>query len=162
MRRAPFHSPRLAAALILLPALAGCSDASIGLLGTGATERVEVYVDGPLSSLGSWRYYDGVRLLECDVLITATAEGGSSDARAEWVDGVVDLFDLQTGRYLASDYLYASEMGYVWGAPDLVNGERRTSRALRYTSYGPFRAYFLFRYESGGVTRETEHRFDCR
>ena len=156
------RAPRLAAALILLPPLAGCSDASIGLLGTGPTERVEVYVEGPLSSLGAWRYYDGVRLLECDVVITATAEGGSSDARADWVDGVVDLFDLQTGRDLASDYLYASEMGYVWGAPDLVNGERRTSRALRYTSYGPFRAYFLFRYEANGVTREAQHRFDCR
>ena len=162
MTRSRTHPLRLLAALALLPPLAGCSDGSVGLVGTGATERIVVDVDGPLSSLGAWRYYDGVRLLECDVRITATADGGSRGARAEWLDGVVDLYDLRTGQYLASDYLYAGEMDYLWGAPDIETGERRTARSLRYTSYAPFRAYFLFRYDADGFTRETEHRFDCR
>ena len=152
---------RLPAALCLLPVFSGCSDAAIGVIGTGPTGRVEVYVDGPLSSLGSWRYYDGVRLLECDIRLQASAEGGSSDASAEWLDGVVDLFDLETGRYLASDYLYPGDMEYLWGGREIVSGERLTARSLRYTSYGPYRAYFLFRYDADGVTRRAEHRFDC-
>lgn len=162
MCRSWSRSTRLRAAALLLPALAGCRDASIGLVGSGATSRVVVEIDGPLSTLGSWRYYDGVRLLECEVRVTATAQGGATGATAEWLDGVIDLYDLRTGRYLASDYLYAGEMEFLWGTRVIETGERITARPLSYTSYGPYRAYVLFRYDAGGVTRETEHRFDCR
>lgn len=162
MSRASFHPRRLLAAALLLPALAGCSDAAIGLVGSGVTGRMEVDVDGPLSSLGSWRYYDGVRLLECDIRLTATAVGGTVDSRALWLDGAVDLYDLHTGRYLGTDYFYVGELQHLWGARAIENGERRTGRTLRYTSYGPFRAFFLFRYEAGGITRDTRHRLDCR
>lgn len=147
---------------LALFALVSCSDASIGLIGSGVTDRVDVDVDGPQSSLGSWRYYDGVRLLECDVRITARAAGGSSGDRAEWLDARVDLYDLQSGRYLGSDYFYTGELEHLWGSPVIENGERRVARPLRYTSYGPFRAYFVFRYDSMGREFQTEHRFDCR
>ena len=153
---------RVGLVALLAAGAAACSDGSIGLVGSGPTERVEVEVDGPLSSLGSWRYYDGVRLLECDVRITARAIGGSSGSAAEWVDGVVDLYDLRSGRYLGSDYMYFREVADLWGAEQIETGEQRVARSLRYTSYAPFRAYFLFRYTVGNVTRDAEHRFDCR
>lgn len=162
MSRALLRPMRLLAAALLLPALAGCSDAGIGLVGSGVTEHMDVDVDGPLLSLGAWRYYDGVRLLECDIRLTATAEGGEIDSRAVWLDGVVDLYDLRTGEYLGTDYLYPGDLQYLWGDREIEAGERRTGRALRYTSYGPFRAYFLFRYDADGRTRETQHRSDCR
>ncbi len=147
---------------LLVGALAACSDASLGVVGGGISPRLEVHVDGPLSSLGAWRYYDGVRLLECDVRITATAEGGSVGSTAQWLDAVVDLYDLHTGQYLASDYMYLGEVEQFWGSRWIESGERVLSRSLRYTSYGPFRAYFVFRYRADGVNRRTEHRFDCR
>lgn len=151
-----------AAGLALSVALTGCSDASIGTLATGPVQRIEVEVDGPLSGLGSWRYYNGVRLLECDIRISAQAEGGSSGTSAEWLEGVVDLYDLRTGRYLGTDYMYAGEVADLWGARRIESGERLLSRSLRYTSYGPFRAHFLFRYSTGSETGRADHRFDCR
>ena len=146
----------------LAAGLAGCSDASLGVLESGPSRRLEVDVTGPLSSLGAWRYYDGVRLLECDVQVEAWADGGSSGSTAEWIDGVIDLYDLRTGQYLGSDYLYPGQLEYLWGSREIESGERQLARPLRYNSYGPFRAYFLFRYDAGGEPRETAHRFDCR
>ena len=140
----------------------GCSDASIGVLESGPTRHLEVELSGPTSSLGAWRYYDGVRLLECDVRMEARGEGGSSGTRADWLDGAVDLYDLRTGEYLGTDYLYASEVSYVWGDSSIETGERQQSRPLRYTSYGPFRAWVTFYYEAGGAAAEATHRFDCR
>ncbi|HEX6588582.1 MAG TPA: hypothetical protein VF039_06125 [Longimicrobiales bacterium] len=155
-RRAP------AAFTALALGIAACSDAGIGIVDSGTTQRVQVVVDGPLSSLGAWRYYDGVRLLECDVALEARAVGGSNDATAAWVDGVVDIYDLRTGQYLASDYFYAGELAYIWGDPDILAGERQLSRPFRYSSYGPFRVHFLFRYDAAGEPGRTQHRFDCR
>ena len=151
--------PLVAAALT---GVAGCSDASIGLLGSGPTERMIVEVDGPFSSLGAWRYHDGVRLLECDILVEARAEGGSDEARAEWRDARVDLYDLRSGRLLGSDYFYPGELAHVWGSAVIERGELQRARGLRYASYGPYRAYLEFSYLTGGETRVTEHRFDCR
>lgn len=141
---------------------AGCSDAAIGIVDAGVSRRVEVVVDGPLSSLGAWRYYEGVRLLECDVQLRAQAVSGSEGRAARWIDAVVDLYDLGTGQYLASDYFYAGELAYLWGEPEIESGERQVSRPLRYSSYGPYRAHLLFRYDAAGETRRTEHHFDCR
>lgn len=146
----------------VVAALAGCSDASLGVLGTGSSSRLDVDVVGPSSTLGAYRFYDGVRLLECDVTVEARADGGSTGATAEWLDGVIDIYDLRTGEYVASDYLYPGEMDYLWGAREIASGERQLSRPLRYTSYGPFRVYFSFWYDAGGEPRETTHRFDCR
>ena len=140
----------------------GCSDASIGMLETGTSRSVQVIVDGPLSSLGSWRYYDGVRLLECDLQLEARAVSGSAGSTAQWVDGVVDIYDMRSGQYLASDYFYAGELAYFWGDGEIESGERQYSRPLRYSSYGPFRVYVVFRYDAAGVPGRTEHRFDCR
>ena len=151
-----------AVAALVAGGLAACSDGSIGVLGTGSVRRLWVVLDGPLEGLGAWRYYDGVRLLECDVQVQAWAGGGSDDATAEWLEGRVDLYDLTTGQYLASDYMYAGEMDDVWGSREIENGERQLSRPLRYRSYGPFSAYFVFRYDAGGVDDRLEHRFDCR
>ena len=160
MNRSRISACALAAALALTGA---CGDAaSIDVLGTGTTRHTIVELSGPRSGLGMWRYYDGVRLLECDVQVEAWAEGGSSGAAAEWLDGAVDLYDLRTGEYLGTDYLYPSELEYLWGAREIENGERIYARPLRYTSYGPFRAYVSFRYDSGGEPREAAHRFDCR
>jgi hypothetical protein len=149
----------LAATLLGVP---GCSDASIGLLGSGPTDRMIVDVDGPFSSLGAWRYYDGVRLLECDIVVEARAEGGSDDSRAEWREGRVDLYDLRTGQLLGSDYFYPGELAQLWGSSVIESGELQRARGLRYSSYGPYRAYFEFSYLTNGTTRVTEHRFDCR
>ena len=135
-----FDLVRCGLVAMLAAGATACSDGSIGLVGSGPTERVEVEVDGPLSSLGSWRYYDGVRLLECDVQLEARAVGGSSGASADWVEGVVDLYDLRTGQYLASDYFYPGELDYLWGANTIESGERQVARPLRYSSYGPYRA----------------------
>ena len=140
----------------------GCSDASIGVVETGVSRSVQVVVDGPLSSLGAWRYYDGVRLLECDVQLEARGVSGSSGATAQWRDARVDIYDLRTGQYLASDYFYPGELAYLWGDDEIASGERQYSRPIRYTSYGPFRVYLLFGYEASGQPGETEHRFDCR
>lgn len=162
IRRSASRLSRLALASTLSLGIAGCSDASIGLVGSGPTQRIQVDVDGPRSDLGSWRYYDGVRLLECDVRITAQADGGASESSAEWLEAVVDLYDLRTGRYLGSDHMFYREVADLWGSDRIESGERQFARPLRYTSYGPFRAYFLFRYGVGNEAREAEHRFDCR
>ena len=157
------RAPRgLVTAGALVTALAACGDASIGVLESGPSRRLEVELGGPASSLGAWRYYDGVRLLECDVRLEAWGEGGSNDARADWLDGVVDLYDLRSGEYLGSDYMYASEVRWLWGASEIENGERQLARPLRYTSYGPFRAWVTMYYEAGGAAAEATHRFDCR
>lgn len=151
------------AGLAVLALSAGaCSDASIGVLDTGVSRSVQVIVDGPLSSLGAWRYYDGVRLLECDIQLEARALSGSSGATAQWREARIDIYDLRTGQYLASDYFYPGELAYFWGDDEIASGERQYSRPFRYTSYGPFRVYLLFRYEAAGRPGETEHRFDCR
>lgn len=139
-----------------------CSEGSLGIVGAIRGDDVELELDGPLSSLGSYRFYDGVRLLECDIRLTALAHGESGSA--VWVEAVVDLFDLSTGRYLASDYLMALDLAQIWGASRIEGGERRTSRGLRYNSFGPFRAEFTFRYRSEG-SREygrARHVFHCR
>lgn len=155
--------PAAAAALAVLASLASaCSDAAIGVLETGSSRRVSVVVDGPLSSLGAWRYYDGVRLLECDIQLEARASSGSAGSSAEWLDGVVDIYDLRTGQYLASDYFYPGELAYFWGDAEIEAGERQLSRPFRYSSYGPFRVYLVFRYDAAGEPGRTEHRFDCR
>ena len=153
---------RAACALAALVLAAACSDSSIGVLESGPTRQLEVDLSGPQSTLGAWRYYDGVRLLECDLYLEARAVGGSSGTDAEWLDGAVDLFDLRTGEYLGTDYMYATEVAYLFGDADIENGERQLSRPLRYTSYGPFRAYVSLRYASGNDAYEATHRFDCR
>lgn len=153
---------RAAAAVVTLALASACSDASIGVLDSGPTQRLEVDLDGPVSTLGAWRYYDGVRLLECDVYLEARGVGGSSGTNAEWLDGAVDLFDLRTGEYLGTDYMYGTEVAYLFGDAAIESGERQVSRPLRYTSYGPFRAYVSFRYASGNDADEATHRFDCR
>jgi hypothetical protein len=140
----------------------GCSDAAIDVLGTGTGQRVQVIVDGPLSSLGAWRYYDGVRLLECDLQLEARALYGSSGSSARWVDGVVDVYDLRTGQYLSSRYFYPGELASFWGDAEIEAGERQLSQPSRYSSYGPFRVYLLFRYDAAGEPGRAEHRFDCR
>lgn len=153
---------RRLAPLLALVALS-CSDAAIDVLGVGSSRGdVRVDVDGPLSSIGVHRYYDGVRLLECDVQLTARAYGEVGSAR--WVEGVVDLVDLTTGRYLGTDYLMAPDLADFWGSGVIHGGERRTSRYLRYTSYGPFRAEFTFRYhlEDRRDYARARHYFDCR
>ena len=153
---------KFAVSAALAVGAAACSDASIGVLDTGTSRSVRVVVDGPLSSLGAWRYYDGVRLLECDIQLEARATSGSSGSTAQWLDGVVDIYDLRTGQYLASDYFYPGELAYFWGDGEIESGERQFSRPFRYSSYGPFRVYLVFRYDAAGATGRTDHRFDCR
>lgn len=160
-------NPRRLLRHCLLIALAfgasGCTDADGrigGLTGVDSTRGLDVRLDAPLSSLGAWRYYDGVRLLECDLALTVSADGRSGES-ARWLEGVIDVYDLQTGRYLASDYLYPTDFEVLWGSSQLESGERRVSRPLRYTSYGPFRAWILLRYSVDGVAHQLEHRFDC-
>lgn len=153
---------RAGAAALALILAGGCSDASLGVLDAGTSQRVQVVVDGPLSSLGAWRYYDGVRLLECDLQLEARALYGSAGSTAEWLDGAVDIYDLRTGQNLASDYFYTGELAYFWGDAEIEAGERQLSRPFRYSSYGPFRVYVVFRYDAAGEPGRTEHRFDCR
>ena len=153
---------RFVAIFAIVALLGACSDAAIGIVESGPVGRVDVDVDGPLSGLGAWRYYDGVRLLECDLALEARAVSGSSGGSARWVDGVIDIYDLRTGRYLASDYYYSGDLAWLWGEAEIEAGERQFSRPIRYSSYGPFRVYLLFRYDADGTTRRTEHRFDCR
>jgi len=150
-------------ALPLLTALLlGCEDASFSILGSDS-DRAELVVDGPLSSLGAYRYRDGVRLLECDIRLTARMHGRTRD-EARWLEATVDLYDLRTGQYLASDYLYANELADFWGSSVLREDERRTSRTLRYASWGAFRADFRFRYriDPGREYDVARHVFDCR
>ena len=153
---------RLAALAILLAVTAACDDAALGVLDSGYTRHVAIDLDGPVSGLGAWRYYDGVRLLECDVVLEARGEGGSSGTSAEWLDGAIDLYDLRTGTYLGTDYMYAGEVRNLWGDAEIRSGERQVARPLRYSSYGPFRAHVTFYYESGSEAAEATHRFDCR
>ena len=141
--------------------LAACTDAGIGVIGSGPTDPLFVEVDGPRSELGAWRYFDGVRLLECDVVMEARAEGGSGSS-AVWLDGRVDLYDLRTGEFLGADYFYGGQLEYLWGDVEIESGERQYARPLRYRSYGPYRAFVTFRYEARGEEAETTHRFDCR
>lgn len=144
-------------------ALGGCDDVGVGVLGT-EPDRMEVRLDGPISSLGSWRYYDGVRLLECDTRLTARGDGARSAARARWVEGVVDVYDLYDGRYLGSDWFDASDLRWLFGSSTIRAGERRTARSLRYNSWGPFRLEFSFRYriEETGDYDRAEYTSDCR
>ena len=154
-----FRGWRFAPLVALLAA--GCSDAAIAVVGAGA-ERGDVQVDGPLSSVGAWRYYDGVRLLECSVRLTAYADGETGSAR--WVEGVLDFYDLASGRYLTSDYLLAPDLAHFWGSDIIRGGERRSSRLLRYNSFAAFRVAFTFRYRLEGTGRyaQARHTFDCR
>lgn len=150
-------------AIGMVAALVGCTDATMGPVDGGTGGRgLQVELDGPISALGSWRYHDGVRLLECDVRLTAEAWGGSGLAQAEWEDGVVDLYDLRSGRYLGTDYFHPGDMGALWGSRWIASGERRTARTLRYTSYASFTAYVEFYYRAHGELRSAAHRFDCR
>ena len=158
----PYRRFRLQLTLLFALSLTACGDVALEGIGTGPSRSTIVELGGPMSGLGMWRYHDGVRLLECDVQMEARAEGGSNDATAEWLDGTIDLYDLRTGEYLGTDYLYPSELEFLWGAREIENGERQYARPLRYTSYGPFRAYIEFRYEAGGAPRDAAHRFDCR
>ena len=148
-------------ALVAASFLAACTDAGLGVIGSGPTDPLYVEIDGPRSELGAWRYHDGVRLLECDLVMEAWADGSSGSA-AQWLDGRIDLHDLRTGQYLGSDYFYAGQLEYLWGEAEIESGERQFTRPLRYRSYGPFRAYVVFRYESRGEEDEASHRFDCR
>lgn len=139
-----------------------CSDAGVGVITNPVARPVEVDVDGPYSTLGAWRYYRGTQVLECEVRFTATARGGSSSADAEWQDATVQLYDLRSGRYVGTDYMYEGEMTALWGSDRIESGERRVTRELRYTSYAPFRAHFVVRYRSAGETYSAGHIVDCR
>ena len=140
--------------------LGACTDVGLGTIGSGPTDPLYVELDGPRSEIGAWRYSDGVRLLECDVVLEAWADGSGS---AHWLDGRVDLYDLASGQFLGADYFYGGQMDYLWGSSEIESGERLYARPLRYRSYGPFRAYVVFRYESSqGEEDEVTHRFDCR
>lgn len=149
--------------LALTASVSACDAASIGLLGS-EVNRTEVRLDGPLSSLGAYRYYNGVRLLECDVRLTARATDGSSATEVRWVEATADIIDRRTGQYLGGQYLGPVQLADLWGSSVLRSGERRTSRALRYSSYAPFRVVFVFRYrvEPGRTHDTVRHAFDCR
>lgn len=124
---------------------------------------VLVTISGPASAEGERTTNDeGEAIVQCQVQLEASADGGGTWDAAIWSAATVTWTDLDTGEVQQEATWDASEVADRWGLPRLSDGQARTTSWL-FWSYAAFEvtADFFYTDSSTGDNRSASYSLRC-
>ena len=146
---------RFAPFVLLLPLL-GC-----GVDSTAVPNPFVLFITGPRSEDGTV-YQNGAR--RCELMLTATAQGGEEGDYALWIGLEVRRFDYDEGRWTETITYVGNDIYNFWGSDRVLTGSSANSASLWDDPDGhTFQLTMTFVYQASPTLeqRSIVHTFDC-